>query len=158
VKRRSPSPDAPRALARVDEQLCFALYAAGNAMTRTYAPLLRPYDLTYVQYLTLLVLYESDDVPVGEIGRRLSLDSGTLTPVLKRLESRGYVKRRRSAVDEREVRVRLTPAGRTLETDLRRVQHDFFCSTALPVRRLEALRTELQELKRNLARAAAAHG
>lgn len=130
--------------------MCFALYAANNAMTRTYAPLLRPYDLTYVQYLALLVLFEDDDLPVGEIGRRLALDSGTLTPVLKRLERRGYLSRRRSDVDEREVRVRLAFAGRQLEPALRAVQHDFFCSTALPARRIVALRTELNELQANL--------
>ena len=120
-------------------------------MTRTYAPLLRPYGLTYVQYLALLVLFETDDVPVGEIGRRLSLDSGTLTPVLKRLEQRGYVERRRSVIDEREVRVRLTRTGRALEPDLRRVQHEFFCSADLPLKRLLAIRAELNQLQSNLS-------
>lgn len=138
-------------LAPVDDQFCFALYAAGNAMTRTYAPLLRPFGLTYVQYLTLLVLFERDDVPVGEIGRRLGLDSGTLSPVLKRLERLGYVERHRSTVDEREVRVRLAEAGRALEPDLRGVQNAFFCSTALPVKRLIALRQDLRDVRSNLA-------
>ncbi len=91
--RGSPVEASPSG--RLDDQLCFALYAAANAMQRAYTPLLAPFGLTYLQYLVLLVLWEADDLTVGEIGRRLYLDSGTLTPVLRRLvrrlEGMGFV-------------------------------------------------------------------
>ncbi len=98
---------------RLDQQLCFALYAASRAVVRSYAPLLGPEGLTYPQYLTLLVLGETPDEPVtvGELGRRLHLDSGTVTPLLKRLEVMGIVHRRRDSDDERRVLVELTPDG-----------------------------------------------
>jgi DNA-binding MarR family transcriptional regulator len=119
-------------------------------MTRSYAALLAPLGLTYPQYLALLTLFESDGRSVGEIGGRLGLDSGTLTPLLKRLERGGYVERRRGEADEREVRVRLTRTGRALEGKLLSVQHDFFCSTALTLEQLTALRCELLALGENL--------
>jgi len=150
VKRPSRSPKATAPLAAVDDQLCFSLYAATNAMTRAYAKLLAPLNLTYVQYLALLVLFERDDVPVKEIGRRLGLDSGTLTPLLKRLEASGYVERRRGERDEREVYVRLSKRARASEPALREVQYAFFCSTDLPMTRLKDLRRELDGLRTNL--------
>ena len=98
---------------RLDNQLCFALYAASRAMTAAYAPLLDELDLTYPQYVTMLVLWEAPDrtVSVGELGERLHLDSGTLTPLLKRLEQSGLVTRRRDPSDERRVLIGLTDAG-----------------------------------------------
>lgn len=101
---------------RLDQQLCFALYAASRAVVRSYAPLLAPEGLTYPQYLTLLVLWENPDEPfsVGELGRRLHLDSGTLTPLLKRLQAMGIVDRRRDRGDERRVLVALTDEGLAL--------------------------------------------
>lgn len=101
--------------ARLDEQLCFALYSASRAVTAAYRPLLDELGITYPQYLVLLVLWEDQDCSVGHLGHRLHLDSGTLSPLLKRLESGGLVIRRRAADDERRVEVSLTPAGRTLE-------------------------------------------
>jgi DNA-binding MarR family transcriptional regulator len=100
----------------LDAQLCFPLYAATRAVTRAYGPLLQDFGLTYPQYLTLLALWADDQsLSVGELGARLRLDSGTLTPVLKRLEQAGYVTRRRDAVDERRVLVSVTATGRQLQ-------------------------------------------
>src|SRR5512141_147840 len=93
----------------LEDQLCFALYNASRALTRAYAPLLAPLGVTYPQYLVLLVLWERDGLPVKELGERLTLDSGTLTPLLKRLEHQGLVERRRGEDDERIVRIHLTP-------------------------------------------------
>lgn len=98
----------------LDGQLCFALYAASMAMTKRYKPLLAPLGLTYPQYIVLLVLWEGDGITVSQLGERLQLDSGTLTPLLKRLESAGHLQRLRDAADERRVLLRLTPAGRAL--------------------------------------------
>ena len=98
----------------LDNQLCFALYAASMALTKRYKPLLAPLGLTYPQYLAMLVLWEGDGIAVSQLGDRLQLDSGTLTPLLKRLEAAGLVQRLRDAADERRVLLRLTPAGRAL--------------------------------------------
>lgn len=100
----------------LDRQLCFALYSASRAMTAAYRPLLAELNLTYPQYLVLLVLWEDECVTVGRLGERLQLDSGTLSPLLKRLEANGFVHRERLPEDERQVAVRLTPAGRKLES------------------------------------------
>ncbi|CAM3835631.1 MarR family winged helix-turn-helix transcriptional regulator [Kibdelosporangium persicum] len=104
------SPDA-RNLLLLDEQTCFALYAASRAVTDVYRPLLAELDLTYPQYLVMLVLWERDNQPVKQIGAALHLDYGTVSPLLKRLETRGLVQRRRQADDERSVVVSLTPEG-----------------------------------------------
>jgi DNA-binding MarR family transcriptional regulator len=98
----------------LDEQLCFALHSATLAMTKAYRPLLDALGLTYPQYLAMMVLWERDGQSVSELGDRLHLDSGTLTPLLKRLEAAGLVSRRRADDDERRVDVSLTPAGRAL--------------------------------------------
>jgi DNA-binding MarR family transcriptional regulator len=100
---------------RLDEQLCFALYSASRAMTAAYRPILTELNLTYPQYLVLLVLWEEERVTVGRLGERLQLDSGTLSPLLKRLEANGFIRRERSADDERLVDVTLTEAGKRLE-------------------------------------------
>src|SRR6201994_3810823 len=96
---------------RLDNQICFAVYSAAHAFNRVYKPLLDRLGLTYPQYLVMLVLWERDDVPVKEIGEKLFLDSGTLTPLLKRLEAAHLVKRTRSSEDERQVLVALTAQG-----------------------------------------------
>ncbi|MDZ7886209.1 MAG: MarR family transcriptional regulator [Mycobacterium sp.] len=101
--------------ARLDDQLCFALYSASRAVTAAYRPLLDELGITYPQYLVLLVLWEEERCSVGHLGHRLHLDSGTLSPLLKRLENSGLVARQRAADDERRVEVTLTPAGRALE-------------------------------------------
>ncbi|WP_342371725.1 MarR family transcriptional regulator [Propioniciclava soli] len=102
---------------RLDQQLCFALYAASRATTSTYRTALADIGLTYPQYLVMLTLWEQDGVTVSELGERLHLDSGTLSPLLGRLEAGGLVSRSRSAQDARLVRVSLTPAGSALRAD-----------------------------------------
>src|SRR5213079_2077082 len=110
------------AMLSLDRQLCFALYSASRAMTAAYRPVLSEMNLTYPQYLVLLVLWEAASAPgegrvtVGQLGERLQLDSGTLSPLLKRLEANGFVRRERSRDDERIVEVTLTDGGRTLES------------------------------------------
>ena len=104
MKDANPN-DCAEELLRLDNQLCFALYAATRAMTRTYRERLGPLGLTYPQYLVLIVLWESDGVTVGQLGQRLLLDSGTLTPLVKRLETAGLVTRNRREADEREVEI-----------------------------------------------------
>lgn len=99
----------------LDRQLCFALYSASRAMTAAYRPILTELNLTYPQYLVLLVLWEDECATVGWLGERLQLDSGTLSPLLKRLEANGFVRRERLPEDERQVAVHLTPAGRKLQ-------------------------------------------
>lgn len=128
----------------LDAQLCFPLYAASRAVTRAYGPLLRDVGLTYPQYLTLLALWDDGEpMTVGELGGRLRLDSGTLTPVLKRLEEAGFVTRRRDSDDERRVLVAVTAAGRDLQDRVSEV----------PSRLVESLgldATEFQQLRRLL--------
>lgn len=106
---------AEKPMATIDQMLCFAVYAAGHAFTRFYKPRLEALDLTYPQYLAFLVLWESDDITVKALGDKLFLDSGTITPLIKRLEARGLVKRQRDQNDERQVRITLTEAGRALK-------------------------------------------
>ena len=113
--RNTPSNALSDQALRLDNQLCFALYSASLAMTKLYKPLLDELGLTYPQYLALLVLWERDGVTVSELGERLSLDSGTLTPLLKRMEVAGLVSRLRDTADERRVLIRLTSAGRHLK-------------------------------------------
>jgi DNA-binding MarR family transcriptional regulator len=98
----------------LDNQLCFPLYAASKEVTRRYKPFLDPLGLTYTQYVTMMALWEKDSVSVKELGKRLYLDSATLTPLLKRLESHGYIMRQRSKEDERSVIISLTQEGRDL--------------------------------------------
>src|SRR5665647_76946 len=100
---------------QLDNQLCFALYSASLAMTKLYQPLLADLGLTYPQYLAMLVLWERDGLMVSELGERLFLDSGTLTPLLKRLEAAGLIARTRDVEDERRVHITLTAAGRKLK-------------------------------------------
>ncbi len=140
----------------LDQQLCFALYAASRAVTRAYGPLLEPLGVTYPQYLVLLVLWEEDDVPVKRLGERLFLDSATLTPLLKRLEQQGVVTRRRDEDDERVVRIQLTPAGRALRSKARKVPAALACRAgcdpgdARALAELARLRDELITLTRKL--------
>jgi DNA-binding MarR family transcriptional regulator len=141
----------------LDEQLCFALYNASRALTRTYAPLLEPLGLTYPKYLVLLVLWERDGLPVKQLGERLALDSGTLTPLLKRLELQGMVERRRGEDDERIVRIHLTHAGRALRGRARKIPVELACragydlASEASMRELVKLRDELSALARRLS-------
>jgi DNA-binding MarR family transcriptional regulator len=108
----------------LDKQLCFALYSASLAMTKVYKPLLAPLGLTYPQYLVMLALWEDDGQMVSALGDKLALDSGTLTPLLKRLETQGRISRERDAQDERRVIVRLTADGRRLKIEARRIPQE----------------------------------
>ena len=135
-----PSPRAHRLA--LDAQLCFALYATSMAMTKRYKPLLAPLGLTYPQYLVMLVLWEGDGITVSQVGERLQLESGTLTPLLKRLESAGLLARQRDADDERRVLLSLTPAGRAL-----RVR-----AATVPVAIGKAVGCDVDELTRLAAR------
>jgi DNA-binding MarR family transcriptional regulator len=140
----------------LDDQLCFALYHASRALTRAYAPLLEPLGLTYPQYLVLLVLWERDGVTVKELGERLALDSGTLTPLLKRLAQQGLVSRKRGEADERVVHIHLTAPGRALRTKAKKVPLELACragydlASERSMRELARLRDELTALASRL--------
>jgi MarR family transcriptional regulator, organic hydroperoxide resistance regulator len=137
----------------LDDQLCFALYSTGLAMNKVYRKLLRKLDLTYPQYLVMLVLWERDGVSVSEIGARLFLDSATLTPLLKRLEAAGLVARARSRLDERQVMVGLTDAGRAMARQAAAIQEQVLCAAACPPGDLAALKRQLEQLRGKLAKA-----
>jgi DNA-binding MarR family transcriptional regulator len=141
----------------LDHQLCFALYTASRAVIRAYAPLLDETGLTYPQYLTMLALWQSPDRPlsVGELGERLHLDSGTLTPLLKRLESTGYLTRARDTNDERRVLVTLTAAGLDLREQLAAVPESFFACLGMPLSEAGSLRDQLTALTASLEAGAA---
>ena len=141
----------PRSLLRLDRQLCFALYASSLLMTKLYKPLLAPLGLTYPQYLVLLALWETDALGVGELGARLHLDSGTLTPLLKRMEANGLLTRSRAADDERRVVVTLSPDGRALRRKAARVPLAMASAAGCAPKELAALTAQLHTLRSNLA-------
>lgn len=124
----------------LENQLCFPLYSAANAVVRAYRPLLDQLDLTYVQYLVMMVLWESNGISVKTLGDKLYLDSGTLTPLLKRLESKGLVERRRSQSDERVRELYLTEKGKELRSKALSVPNDMLCKFKLEVDELIALK------------------
>jgi DNA-binding MarR family transcriptional regulator len=144
----------PNAALRLDQQLCFALYNASRAMIRAYAPLLEPLGLTYPQYLVMLILWEEKSASVKALGERLALDSGTLTPLLKRLEQRGVVTRRRDTADERVVNIELTPEGARLRAKAKRVPSELACRTGFDLNE-ERDRTRLVRLRQELSALAA---
>ena len=145
-----PSPSTPitpsPAILRLDNQVCFALYSASLAMTKLYKPLLDRIGLTYPQYLVMLVLWEQDGVTVSELGERLFLDSGTLTPLLKRLEAQGQIARLRDVQDERRVRITLTAEGRALRDQAEAIPQCVLQSSQCSIAELTALTTELKQL------------
>ena len=134
----------------LDRQLCFALYSASLAMTKLYKPLLEPLGLTYPQYLVMLVLWQDNGLMVSQLGERLALDSGTLTPLLKRLEAAGMVQRLRDTADERRVLVQLTAAGRALRTRAGRVPAAVALATGCELAEITALTATLQALRQQL--------
>jgi len=139
---------------QLDRQLCFALYSSSLAMTKIYKPLLAPLGLTYPQYLVMLVLWEADGPSVSQLGQRLSLDSGTLTPLLKRLEALGHIERRRASDDERRVDIFLTPAGRKLRELALDIPSQLACASACELDEVIALTQRLTQLRQQLNRAA----
>jgi DNA-binding MarR family transcriptional regulator len=142
------TPSPPELL--LDNQVCFALYSASLAMTKLYKPLLEAIGLTYPQYLVMLVLWEQDGVTVSDLGERLFLDSGTLTPLLKRLEGAGLVARLRDAQDERRVRITLTAEGRALRGQAERIPACVLQRSQCTVPELQALTARLGALRSQL--------
>ncbi|MCU1521833.1 MAG: transcriptional regulator, MarR family [Arthrobacter sp.] len=137
-----PSSNAPR----LNRQVCFAMYSASRAATAVYRPLLDELGLTYPQYLVMLVLWEEQPRSVRELGEELGLDSGTLSPLLKRLESLGFVERRRSAEDERRVEVFLTDAGAALSASAAGIPQQLADAAGLSPAELDQLRDTLGRL------------
>lgn len=142
---------SPGQVLHLDNQLCFALYSASLAMTKLYKPLLDELGLTYPQYLVMLALWERDGQMVSELGGRLSLDSGTLTPLLKRLEAGGLVTRMRDVQDERRVHVTLTAAGRRLKLRAQEIPACIVAATQCSLADVVRLTRELRELRARLA-------
>ena len=149
-----PSKTAPPTSAdfmlQLDNQLCFALYSTSLAMTRLYKPLLEELGLTYPQYLAMLVLWEKDGLSVSELGERLYLDSGTLTPLLKRLEAIGLVARIRAVEDERRVHITLTAAGRKLKAKAAKVPGCILTATECSIPELVSLTQQVQSFRQRL--------
>lgn len=141
----------PELSLKLDDQLCFSLYATSLAMNKIYRKLLGQLGLTYPQYLVMMVLWERDDVTVSEIGERLYLDSATLTPLLKRMEAQELLTRARDARDERQVIIRLTAKGRALRQQAAPVPGSVFCAAACSVEELVQLKSQLDTLRERLA-------
>ena len=131
-------------------QICFAVYSTAHAFNRVYKPLLERLGLTYPQYLVMLVLWERDDVPLKDIGERLFLDSGTLTPLLKRMEVADLIKRTRSTADERQVLIALTPKGQALKEKARAVPEGILASSACSLGELSAIKNDIVALRDRL--------
>ncbi len=134
----------------LDKQLCFALYSTSLAMSKVYKPLLDELGLTYPQYLVMLVLWEADGLTVSEIGERLFLDSGTLTPLLKRLEAADRVQRLRDVNDERRVLIRLTAGGRKLKSQATKLPQCILSASQCSLSDVQSLTRALQALRANL--------
>lgn len=148
--KETPRPAGEIGAIQLDAQLCFAIYGAAHAFTRTYKPLLEPLGLTYPQYLVMIALWEEDDQPVKAIGERLGLDSGTLSPLLKRLEQSGLLARQRDKGDERQVRITLTDKGRDLKREAAGVTAAIGKALGCGHDEVVALRDELIALKQRL--------
>ncbi|GGD27004.1 MarR family winged helix-turn-helix transcriptional regulator [Franconibacter pulveris 1160] len=138
---------------RLDNQLCFALYSASLALNKLYRQLLAPLGITYPQYLVLMVLWEQDDITVSQIGERLFLDSATLTPLLKRMESAGLLLRQRSREDERQVVVTLTGNGRDLQAKALSLPESVRCAANCDIDTLVSLKTQLETFRDSLNKA-----
>ncbi|MBN8924402.1 MAG: MarR family transcriptional regulator [Rhodanobacter sp. 68-29] len=145
--RRTPA-STPHLL--LDQQLCFALYAANLAMGKVYRKLLAELDLTYPQYLVMLVLWERDGLTVSEIGARLYLDSATLTPLLKRLATAGLLVRERSTEDERQVVISLSAEGRALKKRAGDVPEGVLCAVGCAPGEMRTLKRDLEQLRERL--------
>jgi DNA-binding MarR family transcriptional regulator len=147
------APPAPN----LDALLCFAVYSTGLAFNRVYRRPLERLGITYPQYLVMAALWSEDDLSVGELGKRLSLDTNTLTPLVKRIEAMGLVTRRRSTADERRVTVALTDKGRTMRSEVGAVMACIAEAAGLPETEVVRLTDEIRALRSNLERAAANH-
>jgi DNA-binding MarR family transcriptional regulator len=150
MKSKSTQSKSVNPALQLDNQLCFALYSTSLAMTKVYKPLLAEMGLTYPQYVVMLVLWESDGLMVSEIGDRLFLDSGTLTPLLKRLEANGFISRVRDAGDERRVHIKLTAPGRALKKSAEKIPACIMTLTQCSIPELISLGQELKTLRERL--------
>lgn len=135
---------------KLDNQVCFSLYAASREIIKLYKPILDRFSLTYTQYIAMLVLWEDEKSTVKDIGKRLHLDSGTLTPLLKKIESMGLIKRYRDVNDDRVVIVELTEKGRILKDEITEVPSEIVCKVNMPLEKLGTLKKHLDELLKNL--------
>ena len=135
----------------LDNQLCFALYVCSKEIIRKYNPLLEPLGLTYTAYITLLCLWEKDNVPVKELGNRLFLDSGTLTPLLKKMEGQGLITRNRSGKDERTVYIQLTPQGKALRDKCSGIPQKMMCQNILDMQKAAPLLQTLHQIMENMS-------
>ena len=134
---------------KLSNQLCFPLYAAARNVTALYTPWLKPLGLTYTQYIVFLVLWEKDGVSVSEIGERLLLDNGTLSPLLKKMEQAGYIERRRSSADDRVVMITLTEQGRALQEKAKDIPRNVAGCIRFPAEKARTLYALLYELLDN---------
>jgi DNA-binding MarR family transcriptional regulator len=150
AKKPIVKPIAADQMLRLDNQICFAVYSAAHAFNRFYKPLLERLGLTYPQYLVMLALWERDGVPLKDIGERLFLDSGTLTPLLKRLEAAQLIRRTRGVEDERQVLIALTPQGHALKEKARSVPTSLLAASACSVAELAAMKNEIVALRDRL--------
>ena len=139
-------PDTPPPSVELDDQLCFALYAASRAVTARYRPMLDKMGLTYPQYLVMMLLWETDGQTVGQLGSRLALDSGTLSPLLKRLTAAGLVTRHRRVEDERSVAIALTDEGRALQEKAYGISQEMIGAIGFDTSEFDELKGRLQVL------------
>lgn len=142
----SPTPDAPNDLLKLESQLCFPFYAVSRQLTKAYQPHLLALGLTYPQYLVFLLLWEHEELTVKELGERLLLDSGTLTPLVKRMEQRQWLSRRRDPRDERSVIIGLLPAGRALQAPASEIPAQLLAKMNMSPAEFLALRAQLNQL------------
>ena len=134
----------------LEQQLCFALYSASNAVVRLYRPLLQPFDLTYPQYVVLLALWQRDNISLGELGSQTLFDSGTLTPLVKKLEQKDLLRRQGSKQDERVKHVLLTDSGRALQAKVAGVMPALRCQISLTDERLVQLRSLARQVQQDI--------
>lgn len=134
----------------LDNQICFALYVCSKEIIRKYEPLLKPLDLTYTSYITLMALWEKDNVTVKELGERLFLDSGTLTPLLKKMESKNFISRVRSKEDERTVYIHITEEGRDMRNKCAHIPQQIACNNFVDMEKAPFLLEALHEMMKKM--------
>ena len=139
-------------LLALDNQLCFALYVCSKEIIRKYTPILEPRGLTYTSYITLLCLWEKDNVTVKELGERLFLDSGTLTPLLKRMEAQGLLTRTRGGKDERTVYIKLTDNGRNMKEKCTDIPNQMMCQNIIDMEKAAPLLKTLHQIMENMTK------
>ncbi|MDF2510194.1 MAG: hypothetical protein K0S04_60 [Herbinix sp.] len=149
-KESVPAASSSYDLLKLDNQLCFSLYVCSKEIIKKYKPLLDPHGLTYTGYIILLALWEEDNVNVKELGKRLYLDSGTLTPMLKKLESQDYIKRTRSLNDERNVYIELTEKGKELQKEAIHIPENLICNLDIEAKYASGLLQGLHQMMRIL--------